>query len=128
MRRSARRTQTRRSDVDASDLPTVDAAEALRLVGDGALLLDVREPAEWDAGHAPEAEHVPLGALTTSGYAPAAGSRVLVICRSGNRSKSATAHLIALGVDAWNVAGGMAAWQASGGPVVDLEGAPGRVA
>jgi rhodanese-related sulfurtransferase len=61
------------------------------------------------------------------GYAPAAAA-VLVICRSGNRSKSATAHLIALGVDAWNVAGGMAAWQASGGPVVDLEGAPGRVA
>lgn len=114
--------------MDATDLPTVDAAEALRLVGEGALLLDVREPAEWDAGHAPAAQHVPLGELPTSGFAPARGSRVLVICRSGNRSKSATAHLIALGVDAWNVAGGMGAWHASGGAVVDGEGAPGRVA
>lgn len=114
--------------MDSSDLPTVDAAEALRLVCDGAVLLDVREPAEWDAGHAPDAQHVPLGALPTSGFAPAPGSRVLVICRSGNRSKSATAHLISLGIDAWNVAGGMGAWQASGGVVIDAEGAPGRVA
>ena len=49
--------------MDATDLPTVDAAEALRLVGDGAVLLDVREPAEWVAGHAPTAVHVPLGDL-----------------------------------------------------------------
>lgn len=114
--------------MDVSDLPTVDAVEALRLAADGAVLLDVREPAEWDAGHAPGAQHVPLGGLPTSGFAPAPGSRVLVICRSGNRSKSATAHLIALGIDAWNVEGGMGAWQASGGEVVDSEGAPGRVA
>lgn len=114
--------------MDATDLPTVDAAEALRLVGDGAVLLDVREPAEWVAGHAPTAVHVPLGDLPSGGFAPAPGQRVLVVCRSGNRSKSATAHLIALGVDAWNVAGGMGAWQASGGVVVDAQGAPGRVA
>ena len=49
--------------MDATDLPTVDAAEALRLVGDGAVLLDVREPAEWVAGHAPTPVHGPPGDL-----------------------------------------------------------------
>ena len=114
--------------MDDSTLPTLDAPEALRLVGDGVILLNVREPAEWVAGHAPTAVHVPLGDLATSGFAPAPGQRVLVICRSGNRSKSATAHLLMQGMDAWNVAGGMAAWQASGGTVLDSEGTPGRVA
>jgi rhodanese-related sulfurtransferase len=97
-------------------LPTV----AARDVGDD-LLLDVREPDEWDAGHAPQAVHVPLHDVPVGWRAALAergDRRVCVICRVGSRSAHATAYLLAQGVDAVNVHGGMLAWQAAGLPVV----------
>jgi 3-mercaptopyruvate sulfurtransferase SseA len=39
---------------------TVSAAEAAALAGNGVVLLDVREPHEWQAGHAPKARHIAL--------------------------------------------------------------------
>jgi hypothetical protein len=42
---------------------TVSAAQAAALADDGAVLLDVREPHEWQASHAPRARHIPLGQL-----------------------------------------------------------------
>ena len=42
---------------------TVSAAQTAALAGGGAVLLDVREPHEWQAGHAPRARHIPLGQL-----------------------------------------------------------------
>lgn len=108
--------------------PEVDALEGDRLVDQGAVLLDVRELDEWTVGHAPAAVHLPLGSL---GSAPAdewAGRRVVVICRSGNRSRTATDALLARGIDAVNLAGGMRAWEAHGLPVVTSTGAAGRVA
>jgi hydroxyacylglutathione hydrolase len=44
------------------------------------------------------------------------------MCRSGNRSRSATKSLIAMGYDAVNLSGGMGAWAAAGGQVVDRSG------
>ncbi|HVB27850.1 MAG TPA: rhodanese-like domain-containing protein, partial [Mycobacteriales bacterium] len=44
-------------------LPGVSATDARRLMADGAVLVDVREPSEWDAGHAPGARHVPLATV-----------------------------------------------------------------
>jgi len=107
-------------------LPDVDVPQALALLDDGALLLDVREPGEWAAGHAPQAVHVPLAALR-----PGALSRdrvVLAICRSGNRSGRAADALAAEGFAVHNVAGGMRAWAAARLPVVTEAGAPGRIA
>ena len=40
---------------------TVTAAQAATLAEGGAVMLDVREPHEWQAGHAPRARHIPLG-------------------------------------------------------------------
>lgn len=110
------------------DLPAITAAEALRESAAGALLLDVREPMEWDAGHAPTAVHVPLASLRGAEIAVPEGGRVLVICRSGHRSMSATAYLRQLGLDAVNVDGGMHAWHQAGGEVVANHGGPGFVA
>lgn len=58
---------------------------------DGVVLLDVREPHEWQAGHAPGAVHAPLSELVAGGELPVtARSRPLVvICRSGQRSQQA---------------------------------------
>jgi rhodanese-related sulfurtransferase len=85
------------------------------LVGAGVVLLDVREPSEWAEGHAPDATHQPLGQLDPARFAPAPA--VYVICRSGNRSATATRALAAAGVDAYNVDGGMIAWTAAHLPV-----------
>lgn len=88
----------------------------------GVILLDVREPDEWSAGHAPGAVHVPLGELPARTAELAAlpdDQPVYVVCRSGGRSARAAAWLNAAGlVDAVNVAGGMKSWQTEGRPLV----------
>lgn len=97
-----------------------------------AVLLDVREPGEWRAGHAPQARHVPLGRLTGAtgeiGDGPGVRDTVLVVCRSGHRSAVAAERLARAGVTARNVTGGMAAWARAGLPVVGDGGTPGTVA
>jgi rhodanese-related sulfurtransferase len=103
-------------------VPKVSAAEARQLVDGGAVLLDVREKSEWNAGHAPQAAHLPLGRIDEAGRKVKQGRRVVVMCRSGNRSRSATKSLISMGYDAVNLSGGIGAWQRAGGAVVDRSG------
>lgn len=100
--------------------------DAARLLASGAILLDVRERSEWEAGYARGAVHVPLGdihargrrALDAKGISPSAGDTLLLICQSGMRSGLACR---VLGVDAAfktiNVKGGMLAWQRAGLPM-----------
>ncbi len=108
-------------------LPDLGPGQAAELVERGeALLLDVREPEEWAAGHAPAAEHLPLGRLTPE--AVAQDRPVIAVCRSGNRSGKAAATLAAGGVRVHNLAGGMKAWAHAGLPVVTDDGKPGTVA
>lgn len=113
------------------DRVTVD--EALRRTGGddaGAVLPDVRERPEWDAGHAPGAVHVPLSPLVTGAALPTTvqGRPLVVMCRSGNRSRQAVALLTARGVEAVDVLGGIRAWAAAGHPVVDERGNSGSPA
>jgi len=84
----------------------------------GTTLLDVRERAEWDAGHAPDAVHIPLGELVERAGELPAGSRLLVVCHSGGRSARATTWLNEAGYHAVNLDGGMVAWTRAGLPVV----------
>ncbi|MGV9559050.1 rhodanese-like domain-containing protein [Streptomyces sp. NPDC003522] len=95
-----------------------------------AVLLDVREPYEWQSGHAPRALHLPLSALAAGAALPAhAQARPLVvICRSGHRSRRATELLAARGATAVDVIGGMRSWAEEGLPVVDTGGRDGTVA
>ncbi|WP_333774245.1 rhodanese-like domain-containing protein [Streptomyces sp. IBSBF 3136] len=95
-----------------------------------AVLLDIREPDEWRAGHAPRAVHLPLSGLTAGAGLPAAvrARPLVVICRSGNRSRRAAELLAARGADAVDVIGGMRDWAAAGLPVVDERGGDGTVA
>ncbi|MEU3447522.1 rhodanese-like domain-containing protein [Streptomyces thermolilacinus] len=95
-----------------------------------AALLDVRETYEWAAGHAPGALHVPLTRLLAGAALPpsAQGRPIIVICRSGNRSRQAVEILADSGVEATDVTGGMIAWAADGLPVVDGHGDHGAIA
>ncbi|MYT16716.1 Rhodanese-related sulfurtransferase [Streptomyces sp. SceaMP-e96] len=95
-----------------------------------AVLLDVREPHEWQAGHAPGAVHAPLSELAAGGGLPAAARNrpLVVICRSGQRSRQAARLLRAHGAQAVDVKGGMNAWAVAGLPVVDAHGNSGSIA
>lgn len=106
----------------------VTAAQAAALVDDGAVLLDVREPHEWQAGHAPKARHIPLGQLPQRMRELPANKPIVTVCRSGNRSAQAATTLAAAGRETSNLAGGMHAWARAGLPVVAKGGGPGRVA
>jgi rhodanese-related sulfurtransferase len=97
------------------------------LVRSGAILLDVREPEEFDAGHAPTAVHVPLGDLAQRvGELPTTGT-VVCVCRSGGRSAIAAEQLRAGGRDACNLLGGMLAWSSEGLAITASSGASGTV-
>jgi len=110
-----------------SETPAVDVAEARRRLDAGALLLDVREPDEWEAGHAPEATWIPMGEVGARHDELTPGQPVVVVCRSGARSARVTDALVSAGYDATNLAGGMQSWSAAGLPVVTDAGAPGEV-
>ena len=107
----------------------VSAARARELADAGsAWLLDVREPFEWEAGHAPGAHHIPLGELGERQHELPEDQQILVVCRSGHRSRMVTDALNDANYPAANVAGGMGAWEASGGPVLRDDGTPGAIA
>ncbi|CAN5874231.1 rhodanese-like domain-containing protein [soil metagenome] len=110
----------------ATEPPHVDVAQALSMLDQRARLLDVREDDEWHAGHAPSAEHRPLGLVDPGDYA--SGTTIVVVCRSGNRSQKAAIALHGAGVSVYNLDGGMQAWSQAGQPVVRDDGTPGLVA
>lgn len=64
------------------------------------IILDVREQDEYDSGHIPGAVLLPVGTIeeeTAAEVIPEKDSTVLVYCRSGNRSKTASSALAELG-------------------------------
>lgn len=105
-------------------VPSVGPAD----VGPEAVLLDVREDDEWEAGHVEGARHIPMGDLPArfadvAALADAAPTgELVVVCRSGGRSAQVVAWLTQHGVDAVNLDGGMGAWAAAGRPMVSETG------
>lgn len=72
----------------------IDTPGALALVQQGALVIDVREQAEWDEGHLPQARLIPVGELGAhlAEIEQAAGGKdkpIVVYCRTGGRSRVA---------------------------------------
>jgi len=108
----------------AGQTPEVQASE----VPDGGWLLDVREPYEWTAGHAPTAWHIPMAQLAQRAGEIPEDSTVYVICRSGVRSAQVAAALAKAGRRAVNVADGMRGWAAAGRPMISETGATPTVA
>jgi phage shock protein E len=85
--------------------------EAKHLVADGALLLDVRSPEEYAAGHLEGALNVPVQVLASRlGELGAHDRAVVVYCRSGHRSANAAAILREAGFTAVHDLGAMSRW------------------
>jgi molybdopterin/thiamine biosynthesis adenylyltransferase/rhodanese-related sulfurtransferase len=73
----------------------VDPGEVREQISNGAVVIDVREPEEWAAGHIPGAKHVPKSYLESriEGAAPDRSQHLILYCASGNRSAWATRTL-----------------------------------
>lgn len=77
------------------------------------IILDVREPSEYEEGHIPEAVLLPVGTIDEESAAaviPGQEDTVLVYCRSGNRSKTASVKLAELGYTEVYEFGGITTW------------------
>jgi len=85
--------------------------EAKRLLQNGALPIDVREPSEFETGHLDQAMNLPLGRLANSCPVIPEGAPVIAYCGHGERSTTAISLLEKSGVEAWNLDGGYDAWQ-----------------
>ncbi|MDQ6697856.1 MAG: rhodanese-like domain-containing protein [Actinomycetota bacterium] len=100
------------------ETPEIDVAELARRWEAGATVVDVRRPDEYETGHVPGAKLVTLEDVPSRQEEISAEDEVLVICKTGGRSRQATEYLRQQGVHAVNVAGGTLAWIEAGHPVV----------
>ena len=95
----------------------VDTAAAADLIAGGAVVLDVREPDEYDQGALPDAIHIPRGHLEAQveGKVLDKHAQVVVYCAGGVRSAFAAKTLAELGyTDVVSVAGGFGKWKDEG--------------
>jgi rhodanese-related sulfurtransferase len=94
--------------------------DAVRLINqDKAVLIDVREPAEFAAGHAAGARNVPLNTLDSAKGLPTNKAiPLVVVCATGARSSRAAAQLRKAGYSSvHSLAGGTAAWRSASLPI-----------
>ena len=101
-----------------SRIDEVDPAAVREQLGNGAVIVDVREPEEFAAGHIPGAKHVPKSYLETriEGAVPDRSAHVILYCASGNRSAWAARTLLDdLGYEnVESMTGGITLWKDRG--------------
>jgi len=99
----------------------VTPAGAVALMnGEQTIVIDVREPHEFSAGHIENARHIPLGKIDDRAYElqESKTSPVIVACQSGTRSPQACRKLAAQGfTDVYELQGGMVAWEEAKLPI-----------
>lgn len=107
--------------VAGGNVANLTPAEATLLMNrEDALVLDVRETAEWSSGHITGARHITLGQLEKrmSELEKFKDKPIIVICASGNRSSSACGQLKKGGfAKVFSLAGGIASWRESSLPL-----------
>jgi rhodanese-related sulfurtransferase len=103
------------------DIPEITVDELAERLAAGALVIDVREPDEYTAGHVPSARPIPLGEVPDRAGEVPTDQTVYFICARGGRSRRAAEFVASQGVDAVNVAGGTMGWIEAGHEVVTGE-------
>ena len=103
------------------DRNSLSSTQATQLINrEDALVVDVREPAEYATGHLPESRNIPAAQLAErvgelDGYKD---KPLILVCQSGPRSTGACKQLIAQGFSrAHNLEGGIAGWREAGLPL-----------
>ncbi len=102
-----------------AEITEVDTSEAAARIAAGALVLDVREPDEYDEGALPDAVHIPRGHLEAQveGRLLDKTAPVVVYCAGGVRSAFAARTLAELGyTDVLSMGGGFGRWKDEGRP------------
>ncbi len=96
----------------------ISVDEAHNMYEEGAFLLDVRTPEEWNEYHAPGTTLIPLDQLSSRIAEVPTDQTIVVVCRSGNRSQQGRDILKQAGYEqVTSMAGGLKTWQAQGYPV-----------
>ncbi len=96
----------------------VSIEDAYQKYQDGAFVLDVRTPEEWNEFHAPGTTLIPLDELESRLDEVPRDQEVVVVCRSGNRSQAGRDILRQAGFDrVSSMSGGLNAWRDAGYPV-----------
>lgn len=92
---------------------TMDEAVTMMAQETGYIILDVRRPDEFAAGHIPNAINVPNETISTDEIAelPDKDQLIMVYCRSGRRSKEASEKLVKLGYTNIVEFGGILDWK-----------------
>lgn len=106
-------------------VPTVTVDQLQQPLPEGVVVLDVREPYEWEAGHIEGAHHIPLQELPVRLDELPGEGQLLVVCKVGGRSAQAVAYLTHYGREAVNLDGGMLDWAGAGRAMVsETDAAP----
>lgn len=93
--------------------------ERLIAASEQPLVVDVREPDEFEAAHIAEAKLAPLGTVVKDLEGVDRNREIVLVCRSGRRSAKAYELLAAQGFRRLeNMEGGMLSWEKLGYPVV----------
>lgn len=98
-------------------IKTVDAITLKRWLDSGeAVVVDVREPAEYESENIPGAKLIPLGKISKQLLPDTTGKKLVVHCRSGKRAGSACEKLLAEdpNLEIYNLEGGISAWSEAG--------------
>jgi len=103
------------------NLKEVSPLEATQLLNhQDAVLLDVREPQEYQDGFLPNSIRIPLGSLSEKAAQLDKHRErpIIIVCRSGNRSAHAGRMLKKMGYETvYNLGGGLHAWRAANLPI-----------
>jgi rhodanese-related sulfurtransferase len=111
-------------DVIAAPNTASVSAETLRcwLAADEALLIDVRDPEEFEDERIPGALLHPLGNLQADALPAATGRRRVLVCLSGKRSAKALTQLQQAGItDLFHLDGGLLGFKKAGGRTVEAD-------
>ncbi len=98
----------------------VTVAEAKEMMNDGAYIVDVRDPHEYQDGHVPGATLLPVNSVFDRREELPKGQKLLFVCKVGQRSALACEMAAAGGFTEdvlYNMEGGTDAWIAAGEPV-----------
>jgi rhodanese-related sulfurtransferase len=98
----------------------ISSQDLIRLMNQGALVLDIRKPAEFDAGHVNGAKQLDSDKILTAGesFKRFKDKPVVVYCDSGSLAAAAVRQLVHQGfTKAFQLRGGFAGWRSENLPV-----------
>ncbi len=111
----------------SDDVMQIEVGALPLTLDDSVVLLDVREPDEWQRGHVTGAQHIPMADVPARIDEIDRDATLYVICHAGGRSQRVAQYLARNGFEPINVTGGMLSWAQAGRPVRADDGSAGTV-